>query len=124
MANKTISIGFKVEQGADGFSKLSMNAADLRKVMQGNISEAQRLSNTLRDLGTVNLGLDAVKEMAAVMTDLSKAFAVQVEAETKLATVMRQRMSATEQDIQSIKDYCSAQQEIGVVGDEVQLAGA
>lgn len=37
---------------------------------------------------------------------------------------MRQRMGASEDDIQSIKDLASAQQEIGVIGDEVQLSGA
>ncbi|MCM1293750.1 MAG: hypothetical protein NC230_09265 [Bacteroides sp.] len=37
---------------------------------------------------------------------------------------MRNTMLARESDIQSIKDLCSAQQEIGIIGDEVQLAGA
>lgn len=37
---------------------------------------------------------------------------------------MRNTMDAREADIQSIKDLCSAQQELGVIGDEVQLAGA
>lgn len=37
---------------------------------------------------------------------------------------MRNTMAAREEDIQSIKDLCSAQQELGVIGDEVQLAGA
>ena len=47
----------------------------------------------------------------------------QVEAETKLQTVMRNTMNATDDEVQSIKDLCSAQQELGVIGDEVQLAG-
>lgn len=122
-SNKTISIGFKVEDGGDGFKKISMDASELKRIMQGNITEAEKFTKKLKDIGQVNWGIDAIKEMGSVMTELSKAFAVQVEAETKLATVMRQRMSATEQDIQSIKDYCSAQQEIGIIGDEVQLAG-
>lgn len=52
------------------------------------------------------------------------AYDVQIEAETKLETVMRQRMNANNEMIQSVKDLASAQQQIGVVGDEVQLAGA
>ena len=35
---------------------------------------------------------------------------------------MRNTMGATEEEIQSIKNLCSAQQELGVVGDEVQRA--
>ena len=49
---------------------------------------------------------------------------IQTEAETKLTTVMRQRMSASNKAISSVKNYASALQETGVVGDEVQLAGA
>jgi len=37
---------------------------------------------------------------------------------------MQQRMGATAAEIQSIKDLASAQQELGVIGDEVQLSGA
>ena len=37
---------------------------------------------------------------------------------------MRQRMGATEASVQSIKDLCSQQQQLGVIGDEVQLSGA
>jgi hypothetical protein len=48
----------------------------------------------------------------------------QVEAETQLANNMRNTMSARDADIQSIKDLCSEQQKLGVIGDEVQLAGA
>lgn len=48
----------------------------------------------------------------------------QLEMETKLAVVMRQRMKATDDVIQSIKNLASAQQNLGVIGDEVQLAGA
>lgn len=33
-------------------------------------------------------------------------------------------MGAREEDIKSIKDLCAAQQKLGVIGDEVQLAGA
>lgn len=59
-----------------------------------------------------------------MLREYSAANAVQVEVETKLATVMRQRMEASEADIDAIKQLASAQQELGVIGDEVQLAGA
>lgn len=64
----------------------------------------------------------------AMITRFSKecvsAANIQTEAETKLTTVMRQRMSASNKAIASVKNYASALQETGVVGDEVQLAGA
>lgn len=45
-------------------------------------------------------------------------------AETQLAVTMRNSMAATDSQVQAIKELCSAQQQIGVVGDEVQLVGA
>ena len=48
----------------------------------------------------------------------------QIMQETKLAVIMRQRMGATDQMIQSVKNLTSVQQSLGVIGDEVQLAGA
>lgn len=128
MADKTISIGFKVDGGADGLNTLTMKAGDLRKVMEATVTEAQRLEDKATTFSSIAVGIDSVtrtiSDLQSVMGELSDAYAVQIEAETKLQTVMQQRMSASEADIQSIKDLCSAQQQLGVIGDEVQLAGA
>lgn len=128
MSGKTISIGFVIEDGKDGLKKLTMDADALKKVMQGTLKETASVKQSLKDLGEVSFGLDAItgalSSMQGMMKSLTDAYDVQVEAETKLETVMRQRMSATEAEIQSIKDLCSAQQQLGVIGDEVQLAGA
>lgn len=128
MSKSTISISFAVADGKDGFKKLTIDAAELRKVMQGTVKEAQTMKKRLVDIGAMSFGIDAitgaVNSLQGVMKGLTDAYAIQVEAETKLETVMRQRMSATEGEIQAIKDLCSAQQQLGVIGDEVQLAGA
>lgn len=128
MADKTISIGFKVDGGADGLNTLTMKAGDLRKAMEATVTEAQRLEDKATTFSSIAVGIDSVthtiSDLQSVMGELSDAYAVQIEAETKLQTVMQQRMSASEADIQSIKDLCSAQQQLGVIGDEVQLAGA
>jgi hypothetical protein len=52
------------------------------------------------------------------------AYEVQLAAEAKLTEVMKTRMAATKEEIQSIKDYASELQGIGIIGDEVTLAGA
>lgn len=65
-----------------------------------------------------------IKQITDILGEYSSASAVQVEAETKLATAMRNTMGATDSEIQSIKDLCSVQQQLGVIGDEVQLSGA
>lgn len=62
--------------------------------------------------------------MMSTMRGLVDTYSAQETAETKLETVMRQRMCATGAEIQSNKVLAIAQQEIGVIGDKVQLNGA
>lgn len=128
MADKTISIGFKVDGGADGLNTLTMKAGDLRKAMEATVTESKKMTEKLTNMSSIAVTVDSITrtigDLQSVLGELSDAYAVQIEAETKLQTVMRERMSASEADIQSIKDLCSAQQQLGVIGDEVQLAGA
>ncbi len=128
MSKSTISISFAVAEGKDGFKKLTLDAAELRKVMQGTVTEAEAVKKNFINFASTAVGLDSISkslsDISSVMQNLTDAYSVQVEAETKLETVMRQRMSAAEGEIQAIKDLCSAQQQLGVIGDEIQLAGA
>ena len=87
-------------------------------------SAAQDLMNKISGLVKAFLGIQAVKKGAGFVSEALDYTNVQIQAETKLATVMSQRMKANEDMIQSVKDLASEQQKIGVIGDEVQLAGA
>lgn len=58
------------------------------------------------------------------MRSLTTAYTSQVEAETLLATAMRNTLDATDEEIDRIKQLTAEQQKIGIVGDEVQLAAA
>lgn len=128
MADSTISIGFKIEDAAGGFKQLTVDAEALRKAMSGAVVETKGLNKSMVNLAAFSASFDAatslVSELTTACRDLTDAYSVQEEAETKILTVMRQRMSATEEEVQAIKDLCSAQQALGVIGDEVQLAGA
>lgn len=72
----------------------------------------------------VAMGAAGAASIAAFGVTCTKAYNEQLEAETKLNTVMKQRMKATTAEIDSVKKLASSQQRLGVVGDEVQLAGA
>ena len=128
MADSTISIGFKIDDKAGGLKQLTMDAEALRKAMRGAVVETRGLRAPLVNVAAFSASFDAVTGFVSDLTkacrDLSAAYAVQEEAERKIAVVMQQRMNATEGEIQAIKDLCSAQQNLGVIGDEVQLAGA
>lgn len=70
---------------------------------------------------TVKGAVDSVTESIG---EMSAAYNYQMTQENKLETVMKARMKASKEQIQSIKDYASDLQTGGVIGDEVQLAGA
>jgi len=128
MAGNTISITFKLEGDNTTFRELTKDAEGLKKAMAGAISEASQLKGSVINFAALATGIDAAQrsfsQLQSGMQDLADAYAVQETAERKLETVMRQRMGATDEEIQGIKELASAQQEIGVIGDEVQLSGA
>lgn len=128
MAGNTISITFKLEGDSNSFKNLTKDAEGLKKAMSGVITEGQQLKGNVINFAALATGIDAAQrsfsQLQGAMQGLADAYAVQEVAETKLATVMQQRMGATDAEIQSIKDLAAAQQEIGVIGDEVQLSGA
>ena len=128
MAGKsTISITFKLDGDSKSFKDLAKDADGLKQVITSTLSEAQQLKGNVINFAALATGIDAAQrsfsQLQSGMKDLADAYAVQEVAETKLATVMQQRMGATDAEIQSIKELASAQQEIGVIGDEVQLSG-
>ena len=129
MAGKsTISITFKLDGDSKSFKDLARDADGLKKVITSTLSEAEQLKGSAINFAALATGIDAAlrsfNQLQAGLQDLADAYAVQEMAETKLSTIMRQRMGATDKEIQSIKELASAQQEIGVIGDEVQLSGA
>ena len=128
MADNTVEYKIKLKgEGADSVDKLK----HLVEGLGGSIEQAKNSSEGLKtSLLNFNQAVGAIQNVAAAFSQVSSAvsgmtqfYAAQVEAETKLQTVMRNTMDATDDEVQSIKDLCSAQQELGVIGDEVQLAG-
>lgn len=66
----------------------------------------------------------AVSSLQGVFSSYTQAFEAAAVANTKLKTIMEQRMNATAQDLKGVKDVISAQKELGVVSGSVQVAGA
>ncbi|MDE6484199.1 MAG: hypothetical protein K2L14_02255 [Duncaniella sp.] len=126
--NSTISFSFELKDGDNGLKTLTYNVKDLRKVLESTVTEAEKLSEKFINFAAICTGIDSVNktigDFKSVLEDLTKAYSAQIEAETKLAVNMRNTMGVRDEDKQSIKDLCAAQQKLGVIGDEVQLAGA
>ena len=124
---KEVSFLIKIHDDG-GAKRVTANAEEMGRVIRSVQNEAERLK---RDVLTwseaaqaVGVLQNAISELQGVFKDLTEAYQVQLVAETQLETIMRQRMNSTDEEIQHIKNLCSAQQELGVIGDEVQLSGA
>lgn len=111
----------RIGQSVDLASK-KMDTFD-DKISQGK-NETVLLGARLKDMLKHFDSKKAIKMGVDFVTDALSLQSVQQQAETKLGTVMQQRMGASPEDIQSIKNMASAQQQLGVIGDEVQLSGA
>lgn len=129
MADNSLNFSIKIKDEATAaLKKISVSVDGVSKVVKKVTEEANRAQNSIVNWAQASQAADmlgqSVLQLQNYCKDLTDAYQVQLVAETQLQTVMRQRMSATDEEIQSIKELASAQQALGVIGDEVQLSGA
>lgn len=114
--------------GKKVMAELGVSAAKLDEALGKVRKNTSATHASMLNLASATVVFDGLQSSVSALYSATKsltdAYEVQAEAERKLETVMRQRMKATEAEIQGIKDLTSAQQQIGIIGDEVQLAGA
>lgn len=100
----------------------------LQEAMKKALGEATKLKPSLVNaVATASLFQtlkSAVSSLQGVFSSYTQAFEAAAVANTKLKTVMEQRMKATAEDLKGVKDVISAQKELGVVSGSVQVAGA
>ena len=111
---------------SDGTITLNTNVdtSGIRKGTAEIKNSASSMGTSFKKLGGIIAAAFSIHAIKNFMTQAKEAYKLQFEAESKLAVVMRQRLNATDKDIKSILNLASAEQKLGVVGDEVQIAGA
>lgn len=83
------------------------------------------IKNIGKGITTLAADIKSITDKAiSSFKQITAVYQVQIEAEARLGATMRNSTSATKEEIQSVKDLAGSLQEVGVVGDEVQLAGA
>lgn len=124
---ETVSFFIKISDKGT-FKKVEVDADSLKNAVKKVKQETDRLSGSIVNWSQASQSVamlqQTLSDLGGVVRTLSGAYASQSVAEQKLATNMRNTMSATDADVAAIKRLCSAQQQLGVIGDEVQLAGA
>ena len=124
-------VKFNIKLSIDGKEHIitaSTNVKRLAQEMEIAQTETAKLRDALLKINQVGQSIQnafsGLQQITGLMQEYTAANAVQQEAEAKLANNMRNTMGARDEDIQSIKDLCAAQQQLGVIGDEIQLNGA
>lgn len=124
-------ISFKVKLSVDGKEQLTTATADvkdMKKALAEAGETAGRTRRTLMDFASVTTALQgamsAISGLQHSVQALSGAFYKSQEQQTKMVTVMRERMTATDGEIASVNSLIAAQTELGVLGGTVQRAGA
>ena len=125
----TKEVSFTIKINSDGgVKKVTADAKEVGKALSQVQEEAEKAKQSVITWAQAAQAVDALQnsiaQLQGVLCDLTQAYQVQLVAETQLDTIMRQRMGSTDAEIQSVKQLCAAQQELGVIGDEVQLSGA
>ena len=128
MANQ-VTFQIKIETvGAENVKNVTMDAEELGRVVKEVTDEQQKLNTKLLDINQAQQAIQnivsGIGQIASEIKGYTQAYAMQETVEAKVAQVMRNTMDASEAEIESIKNLCAAQQELGVIGDEVQMAGA
>ena len=126
---KDVKFNIKLQiDGKEAIVQASTNVRELARELGVAEEKGRSFGETARDFAAISTAvqnaMSGLQNITGLLRSYTAANAVQVQAEVKLETVMRQRMQATEDEIQAVKDLASAQQQLGVIGDEVQLAGA
>lgn len=81
---------------------------------------AQKTADTFRSLKSIVAGIGIAK----IVKEAETAYVTQATNELKLSAVMQQRTKATVEQIQAVKNLATEQQRLGIIGDEITLAGA
>ncbi len=113
-----IKIGVNYEVNKSSYQKLNSSFQDIK-------GSASKLTASCATIGkTIVSGISqAIKATVQLAKETTALYKIQMTAETKLSTVMTQRMRATDEQINKIKELASEYQNLGVIGDEVSLAG-
>ena len=110
------STGLKNEIG-----KINNKLNDFEKETTKKVNKISSLFTKLIPVGLIIAGIKKVNDF---IKSSEQAYKDQIQNETRLLAVMKQLDTATKQDVKDILSLADAQQKMGVVGDEIQLAGA
>ena len=105
-------------------ARLGLDKKPFDKGLKGAKSGAKKFGSAVKKIGAIIGAAFAIKIIARWGKAALNAYREQRSAELKLATIMRDRMKLGEEAFRRIVKQTGEYQKQGVIGDEIQLAGA
>lgn len=125
---KTIPFNIKIR--IDGKDVVVSSRRDMEKLgeaLHASQKRASEFRDTMVKWNTISSTVGNVYSSLQNLTNIMGGYIAKAnaatEAQTKLTTVMRQRMGATAEDVASVNAAVAAQTKLGVVGGTVQRSG-
>ena len=122
------NIQSSVSKAKSGISKLTSGVKAFNSGVSSAVNNSKKLANTISNtytelLSKIKLATGAIKSFISLYNSFSSAYETQSSAETRFAVALRNSSDATQDQIDSIKELTSEYQQLGIIGDEVQLTG-
>lgn len=123
-------IKFNIKLNIDG-KNVVVQASQSVKELQRNLMAAktgsQRLGEAMLRINQVTQAYQNISSSVGALTGVMNTYIDKANAstmaQTKLTTIMRQRMGATEADTAAVNDAVAAQTKLGIIGGTVQRSG-
>lgn len=123
------TVNFTINLNGNAYNGVVQLSNAVNQTLNPAILESESL---LKKVGNACFWLNSIFDMVGrtvgrvvgKLSEFEQAGRAQAEAETKLAQVMRNTMGAASDELDTIRELAAAQQKIGVIGDEIQIAGA
>lgn len=127
--NKEIKFNIKLLiDGKEQLVTAATTTKELAQALQEGQKEANKFSNVINGFDNFQKKFadfsKGLNEIQSGMMSLSEAYRNAEQANTMLTTVMRQRMDATDADVDKVNRVIKAQTDLGVVSSTVQKTGA
>lgn len=127
--DKNIEFTIEFKDKATGVvSQMNLSLKDADEVIRQVRGSIEGLSGDLVNAGqstqAFSAAMDVLRQVDGTIKGLAQGYNDYAVAEARLTQVMRNTMDASDDEIRSIVDLCSAQEKLGVVEDDVAMAGA
>lgn len=126
-SNGNISLTVTLDSGQT-FKVMAKDINGVKSALNGVLVESEHLNKKALNFAAISTGIaqarDSINQLTSTLGALSEVYKGAAQTQTQLTTVMRQRMDASEADVQSINNVISAQSKLGVLGATIQRRGA